>query len=98
MEASKIATLSSLSEDDWGRLENTDSFDITKGDWGTVEYHSNAGARDWKSLKTRLEQGQAVDAPVIFKKGETLHLVSGNTRLMVTRALGMVPKVLVVEL
>lgn len=94
------AKLVDLSEDVWSKLENTDSFDIKKGDWETVNYHASAEGinRDWKSKKEAMEAGKDIHAPIILKIGETYHKVAGNTRLMVARASGKTPKVLIVEL
>ncbi len=98
MATAKVSELVPLSEEEWVKLENTDSYDIPTGDWGMVKYHADAENRDWQSLKIKMEIGESLDAPIILKIGETLHLVSGNTRLMVSRAMGIVPKVLLVNL
>lgn len=87
----------------WSRLTNTESTDILKGDWDVINAiieHSNTTAenpRDWKDLKNKIESGTKLDAPIIMKYGETYHLVSGNTRLMVSKALGINPEVLIFE-
>lgn len=90
-----------LSDEIWSKLNNTDSYDIEVGDWNAVDYHATAEhqdlPRDWQSLKLKMEQGEPLDAPIIAKKGDSLHLVCGNTRLMVARALGIRPKVLIVD-
>ena len=104
MEASKQGQLVDLTEDLWSKLENTDSYDIKSGDWEKIEEYinfsniENGSNRDWNDLKQKIEQGQQVDAPIILKYDDTFHLVSGNTRLMVSRALGKTPKVLIVEM
>jgi hypothetical protein len=90
-----------LSEDDWGHLENSDSYDIAPDDWETVRYHAVDGnpdrPRDWESIKKQFENEHTVP-PMILKMGDTLHLVSGNTRLMVARALGKIPKVAIIDM
>jgi len=102
LDAAKNAPLVELSEDVWSKLENTDSYEIAPNDWDRVNDHAVAGhpdsPRNWKSCKTLYEEGDAIEAPVILKTGATLHLVAGNTRLMVARALGITPKVLMVEI
>src|SRR3989344_7233648 len=102
IERSKTSKLLTMDEETWGKLENTDSFDIQSGDWEAVEDHAVAGhssaPRDWQKLKTKIERGESLDAPIICQKGGRLHLVSGNTRLMVTRALGKLPQVLLVNM
>ena len=102
IEVAKKAQLISMSEEMWSRLENTDSYDILPGDWEKVDSHFVAGKpeapRDWQKLKSKLEKGENLDAPIIYQKGDKLHLVSGNTRLMVVRALGKTPQVLLVNI
>ena len=104
LEASKRSQLVDLDEDLWSKLKNTDSYDIKSGDWDKVgEYIDfsnikNDYNRDLGDLKQKIEQGQEVDAPIILKHDDTFHLVSGNTRLMVSRALGKTPRVLIVEM
>ena len=93
-----------LTEEMWGALGNTDSFNIPRNGWEKVAEHINhtnqetGAARNWEDLKQKIEQGYELDAPIILKHSDEIHLVSGNTRLMVARALGKSPKVLVVEI
>jgi len=82
------------------KLENTDADSVGEGDWEAVHDHSNPGGvhkRNWEDLRDKLEAGSVLDAPIIMKFGERYHLVSGNTRLMVARAKGISPKVLIFE-
>jgi hypothetical protein len=99
-QAETMGRLMELSEEVWSRLGNTDSFDIGESGWNTVRQHSDSQEvkRDWESLKNLLVRGDAVDAPIIMKRRGEYHLVSGNTRLMVARALGMRPHVLLFEI
>ncbi len=104
IEKAKNSVLSELTEEDWQKLENTDSFDIGIDNWGSIEEHivhtnqATGANRSWQVIKVKMENGEELDAPVIFKYEGKLHLVSGNTRLMVARALGVTPQVLVVEI
>lgn len=102
IEGSKGVELVPLDADTWLKLENTDSFDIQPGDWENVEHHSVLGhpdhPRDWQNLKHLMEEGAEIDAPIIYQNEDSFHLVSGNTRLMVARALGKVPQVLIVKI
>ena len=100
IEKAKIASLSPLSEEIWSKLENTDSFGILAGDWNEVEYHAKAEPvlRDWQGLRAKIEDGKPMDAPIIARLKDTLHLVSGNTRLMVSRAARIRPEVLIVNM
>lgn len=90
-----------LTEDLLNKLENTDANTFEVGDWDAVHDHSNPDGvhkRDWESLKVKMDKGVVLDAPIIMKFGDRYHLVSGNTRLMVSRAKGIYPKVLVFEI
>lgn len=84
----------------WEHLDNTDSNKFSEGDWDDVHDHSNPNGkfkRDWKTLKETMEAGTVLDAPIIMKYGELYHLVSGNTRLMISKAKGITPKVFIFE-
>ena len=102
LERAQSATLEPLAEGDWQKLENTDSFDISVGDWSAIEYHAvgrNPDApRDWEALRVRAQNGEALDAPIVAEVDGILYLVSGNTRLMVSRAMGVTPMVLIVKM
>ena len=102
IEQAKESGLITLNEEMWGRFENTDSFDIKPGDWETVSHHAIEGhpdhPRDWNKIKVIMEQGGTLPAPIICQKGNRLHLVSGNTRLMTARAFGKTPKILLVKI
>src|SRR3989338_3329479 len=97
----KSCVLSKLDEETWKILENSDSFDIAKEDWRKVRKNSFAGGespKDWHIILDKFKSGYLLDAPIILKIGEKLHLLSGNTRLMVARALGITPMVLIVDM
>jgi hypothetical protein len=103
-EKAQQARLLDLTEEMWGTLDNTDSFEIPHNGWEQVAEHidhtnqETGATRNWEDLKQKMEQGQEFDAPIILKHLGELHLVSGNTRLMAARALYKTPKVLVVEM
>ena len=88
----------------WGILDNTDSFDVARNGWERVAEHidhtnQETGAnRTWGGLRQKMEQGKEIDAPIILKHSDGIHLVSGNTRLMIARSLAKTPKVLLVEM
>ena len=90
--------LVTLEEDVWNSLENTDSRTIEVGDWRQVEELSSQVNRNWEDLKNKLENGTVLEAPIIMKFGDRYHLVAGNTRLMISKALGVVPQVLLFEI
>ncbi|MBP6942479.1 MAG: hypothetical protein KBB55_00335 [Candidatus Buchananbacteria bacterium] len=103
-EKAQEAKLVDLTEEMWSALDNTDSFDIPYGGWEQIAEHidhtnrETGATRSWEALKQKMEQGQELDAPIILKHLDEIHLVSGNTRLMVARALGKESKVLLVEM
>lgn len=100
------ASMVELSEEDWESLENTDSFhNIRQGHLEDVEAKINEYnqeldpelKRNYEKHLYRFRNGIAMECPTIVKKDGVLHLVSGNTRLMFSRALGVRPKVVIGE-
>jgi hypothetical protein len=98
------ASIVELSDEDWSRLENTDSFEhINRGDIHKArEYVEELNKdlpveyrRDFNRLLTSFEHSKTIECPMIVSFDGHLHLVSGNTRLMISRALGIRPKVLI---
>jgi hypothetical protein len=94
--------LESLGEGLWTGLfglDNTSSKNIGLDNWeGVVEaLHEDGVERNWEELRDKIMKGEVLDAPIILKMGGLYHLVSGNTRLMVARTLGITPKVLFFE-
>jgi hypothetical protein len=81
----------------WNELDNTDSNRFEVGDWAAVADHAGHVGRDWQSIKDGVVHGQSYDAPIVMKYRDKCHLVSGNTRLMVARALGLKPRVWLFE-
>ncbi len=95
--AATDGSLVGLSRDVWDELDNTDSNRFEAGDWDVIAEHAAWYGRDWQSIKHALAKGLSYDAPIIMKFRGKYHLVSGNTRLMVARAMGIVPKVWLFE-
>ena len=101
------APIMELSDEDWALLENTDSFhDIRPGhiedaEGITTTYNQelpSENKRDFQGLLKAFSRGNPMQAPTILKNDQgKLHLVSGNTRLMIARALKMRPKVIIGE-
>jgi hypothetical protein len=84
------ARLETLTDDVWESMENTDSYGLTtfkEVDQLAQEYDRN--------ITWTLERfGSQVPAPVVLaRRGKPLYLIGGNTRLMLARVLGAVPKV-----
>ncbi len=97
-------SIQSLTDEMLAELDNTDAADIAVGDFDAVQRFTAEGnavaqsPRNWAGLKTKMENGKDLDMPVIVKIKSHMHLMSGNTRLMVARALGITPKVAIVDL
>lgn len=87
-----------LPSDEWNTLENSDSNDITLGDWESVKYHANHIGRDWESIRNKMQNGDEIEAPIILNLNNQLYLIAGNTRLMVAKALGIMPKVIKIKM
>lgn len=97
LDAAEYGTMIELDESIWLQLENTDSNDIQKGDWDKVDTLCKQKEREWREYKQDLEAGKSISAPTIVKFGERYHKVAGDTRLMVCRAMGITPRVLLFE-
>ncbi len=104
--ALESAPLVDLSEEEWALLENADSHigNVRPGHIEDVEkindiYNSALPPEDRRDLKKTLAgfmNGSKMKAPTILRnKAGRLHLVSGNTRLMISRALRIRPKVVI---
>lgn len=87
-----------LSSEIWDVLENTESNEIKKGDFDTVfRLAQRYGKSNPLKLIKKLKKG-SYNPPIIVRYDDNYRLVAGNTRLCTAAALGMVPKVLIVDL
>jgi len=90
------ASFQKLKDEDWMNLQNTDSFETTSFK-DVVDLGKTYGKKSLDHLVDSFKTGR-VKTPIVLKhKGETT-LVGGNTRLMMSRALGIKPTVMVVDL
>lgn len=97
VDAYDSAELKALDDSIWSELENTDSHDIRIGDFEKIE-NLIGDRRDWSSMKDSFDNQKDVEAAIIAHlPNDTYHLVSGNTRLCVAKALGIKPKVIILE-
>ena len=86
-----------LDDNVWSKLNNTDSHNIKSGDFQKIE-ELIGNRRDWRLIKNLFEKNQEVEASIIAHlPDETYHLVSGNTRLCIAKALDIKPKVIIIE-
>lgn len=103
----KKAPIAELSDEEWDELDNADSFHFVRP--GHIEdaeeiiekYNQDEPVEQRRSvvlLKESFLGGKQMETPIIVtnEKGDG-HLLSGNTRLMVARALGIRPKVIIAE-
>jgi len=80
-------------------ISNIDNFN---GDPQTIEQvigYLESKPRDWRSILQAFQTGGSLPAPVVIVlPNGTQHLMSGNSRLMIARALKMPVKVLYVNM
>lgn len=96
--AFKNAKETTLTNDIWSKLENTESNQIKKGEIKKViELAKKYNKSNPMDLKKALKSGD-YPRPMILKYGDRYHLVAGNTRLCTAAALGIKPQVLIGEI
>jgi len=102
VERTKQGKLEKLVDEVWDTVENTDSHsdNILRGDWSAVQHiaEQQEKKRDWQDIRNKMQNGRELDAPIIARRGDALHLVTGNTRLCVARAMGIRPDVIIVDI
>jgi hypothetical protein len=77
----------------WSRMENTDSWNIEPGDWDAVKDLTEKYQRDPIPIATALKEGLPLPSPLVLSTNGTDYLIAGNTRLMVSRAMGVRPEI-----
>ena len=86
-------TVGNMDEETWSKLENTDSWLTT--DLKQVFKIAERSGRNVQALLEAFQAGQPMQTPIVlFLSDGRTHLVSGNTRLMLCRAIGERPKIL----
>lgn len=96
LDAFQHARLVRLNDNIWSRLDNTDSYDIAKGDMETITHLSSQYRKDLQSILKAFDSGGSLPAPIVMKSNGRYYLIAGNTRLMAARAYGVIPNVLLV--
>jgi hypothetical protein len=84
-----------LTNDIWGKLENTESNEIQKGDTNAVMNIAKMyNKTSPKVLAKAIIKGK-YNRPLILKLGDRYILIAGNTRLCTAAAIGVSPKVFI---
>jgi hypothetical protein len=87
-----------LTDDIWEKLENTESNEIGKDNWKAVfGIAKKYNKTNPEKLKKSIESGQ-YKRPLIINFGDRYHLVAGNTRLSTASAMGVNPKVFIAKI
>lgn len=95
LSAYKNGNITKLNDRDWSMLQNTDSWETT--DMSYVKKYANEYGRDVDRLVNAFLQDEKMDAPIVLSIDDSMYLVAGNTRLMVARALGIIPYVWLIQ-
>jgi len=86
-----------LGDDIWSKLENTDSYEIKNLEQAIKL--ADKYKKDWKSIITAIKEEQQLPLPLVLNWADgKYYLVTGNTRLMIYKALNLQPVVLVANL
>lgn len=81
----------------WNILENTDSINLKRNDWYSLQ-NKLEDRRDWRTIKNSFESGGKMESPIVAELPNGIfHLVSGNTRLCLSKIIGIIPKVIIVK-
>jgi hypothetical protein len=82
-----------LSDNVWSKLENSDSYDVQNLEQA-IEL-AGKYKKDWKPIVKAIQDEKQLPMPMVLNYGkDKYYLVAGNTRLMIYRALGLQPIVL----
>jgi len=103
--ALESALVVDLSDEEWNLLENTDSHlgNIRPGHIEDAEENTEAKLKlhpenphDFKNILSGFINGSKMKTPMILRnKTGRLHLISGDTRLMICQALSVRPRVVI---
>jgi len=87
-----------LTNDIWGKLENTESNEIQKGDTNTVMKIAKMYNKTSPKILAKAIMKGEYNRPLILKLGDRYILVAGNTRLSTAAAIGVSPKVFIARI
>lgn len=87
-------TIGCIDEETWSKLGNTDSWKTVKLEQVFKKAEHYGRGRNAHILLNAFRADKPMEIPIVlfFTDGRT-HLVSGNTRLMICRAIGKCPKI-----
>ena len=87
-----------LPDNIWSQLQNTDSYSIPVGGFDQAKALADEYERDIGAIISMIQSNAPLPPPQILRRPDGQYtLIGGNTRLMAFRALGIQPKVLVVD-
>jgi hypothetical protein len=87
-----------LTNDIWGKLENTESNEIQKGDTNAVMKIAKMYNKTSPKILAKAIMKGEYNRPLILKLGDRYILVAGNTRLSTAAAIGVSPKVFIARI
>jgi hypothetical protein len=87
-----------LTNDIWGKLENTESNEIQKGDTNAVMKIAKMYNKTSPKILARAIMKGEYNRPLILKLGDRYILIAGNTRLSTAAAIGVSPKVFIAKI
>lgn len=95
----KIAKLENLNPEDWNDLENTSSRDPNWTLKQIIQYKGGEPFnKDVQRIINGIEAGIEIPAPIIlFRQGKPPYVIAGDTRLLVCRAMGIIPKIIAIR-
>jgi len=93
------AKLIELTDKIWSEMDNTDSYhEIKKGDLKTVKKLAKEYGRNVDKILDAYEKGETLPSPIVLKYENGYYLIGGNTRLMIAKAMGKNPKILLLDI
>jgi hypothetical protein len=98
VDAFNNSTEEPISDEVWGKLENTESNEIEKGDMKAVYKIAKTYNKTNPQKLTQSFADGDYKRPLIVQFGDRYHLVAGNTRLCTAAALGIKPNVFIAKI
>ena len=96
----KKSNIVSLSDQDWIKMRNTDSWKTDTLPKVIAQIKKNEAknkTRDWEAILNGFELGREY-APIAYRREDKiLVLIAGNTRLMVCKAYDIKPKIFIID-